>query len=165
MKPLSVYISEYRKQIEKGDIKVAYKKLMEYMMELRNHLKNKYPYYSVSGNLYFGYMDMTYFSVVPKSLKDKKLKIAVVFIHDKISFEVWLSGINKQIQLIFWKKLKETGFDKYRIPLTIKGKDSIVEFDLVNQPDFDNLTKLTEQIEKGTIKFIQDIETYLSKLN
>ena len=165
MKPLNVYINEYRKQIEKGDIKVAYRKLMEYMMELRNHFIKKYPDYSVSGNLYFGYMDMTYFSVVPKSLKDKKLKIAVVFIHDKIGFEVWLSGINKQIQLIFWKKLKETGFDKYRIPSTIKGKDSIAEFDLVNQPDFDNMTKLTEQIEKGTIKFIQDIETYLSRLN
>lgn len=165
MKPLNVYISEYRKQIEKGDIKVAYRKLMEYMMELRNHFKNKYPDYSVSGNLYFGYMDMTYFSVVPKSFKDKRLKIAIVFIHDKIGFEVWLSGINKQVQSNFWKKFKEIGLDKYRIPLKIKGKDSIIEFDLVNQPDFDNLTKLTEQIEKGTINFIQDIKTYLSRLN
>ncbi len=161
MKTLNDYITEYRKQIEKGDIKLAYRELMEYMMELKNYFKNKYPDYSVSGSLYFGYMDMTYFSVVPKSLKDKKLKIAIVLIHDKIGFEVWLSGVNKQIQVDFWNIFKKSGLDKYRIPSEIKGKNSIVEFDLVNQPDFDNLAMLTEQIERGTVNFIKDIEGYL----
>lgn len=55
--------------------------------------------------------------------------------------------------------------DKYRIPSEIKGKDSIVEFDLVNKPDFDDLVKLTEEIERGTVNFIKDIESYLSKHN
>ena len=38
-------------------------------MELRTQLKNKYPDYFVSGSIYYGYMDMTYFSFFPESLK------------------------------------------------------------------------------------------------
>jgi hypothetical protein len=58
-------MNEYRKQLEKGAIIKAYKGLMEYIMDLRMHLKNKYPDYFVSGSIYFGYMDMTYFSFFP----------------------------------------------------------------------------------------------------
>ena len=43
MKSFHEYIDEYRKQLEKGDIKEAYKGLMEYINDLRLHLKNKYP--------------------------------------------------------------------------------------------------------------------------
>ena len=43
MKSFNEYINDYRKQLEKGDIKVAYKSLMEYIMNLRIHFKGKYP--------------------------------------------------------------------------------------------------------------------------
>jgi hypothetical protein len=55
-------MNEYRKQLEKGAIQEAYKGLMEYILALRTHFKNKYPDYFVSGSIYYGYMDMTYFS-------------------------------------------------------------------------------------------------------
>jgi len=71
------YMSEYRKQMQKGDIQEAYKRLMEYIM---NHFKNKYPDYFVSGSIYYGYMDMTYFSFIPDSLKQKKLK-QLIYLH------------------------------------------------------------------------------------
>lgn len=163
MKSFNEYINEYRKQIEKGDIIEAYKELMEYMMNLRMHFKNKYPDYFVSGNLYFGYMDMTYFSFIPESLKSKKLRIAIVFVHDKIRFEVWLAGYNKQIQTKYWKLFKESGWKKYHIPSTTKGVDSIMEYILADNPDFNDLDSLTAQIEKGTLIFIEDVMTFLSK--
>ena len=163
MKSLNEYINEYRKQIEKSDIKEAYKGLMQYIMDLRLHLKSKYPEYFVSGSIYQGYMDMTYFSFIPKSLKSKKLRIAIVFIHDTIRFEVWLAGYNKQIQAKYWKLFKESDWKKYRIPLTIKGVDSILECNLVDNPDFNDLDNLTNQIERGTMQFIKDVETFLSK--
>ena len=156
-------MTEYRKQIEKGDIKEAYKGLMEYIMDLRTQFKNKYPEYFVSGRIYYGYLDMTYFSFFPESLKSKKLKIAIVFSHDAFRFEVWLSGYNKQIQTKYWNLFKESGWNKYRIPSTIKGIDSIVEYILFDNPDFNDLDKLTKQIEKGTLKFIKDVEEFLSK--
>jgi len=163
MKPFHEYMNEYRKQMEKGDIKEAYRGLMEYIMELRTYFNKKYPDYFVSGSIYQGYMDMTYFSFIPESLKSKKLRIAIVFCYDTFRFEVWLAGYNKQIQTKYWKLFKESDWNKYRIPSTTKGVDSIVEFTLVENPDFRDLDTLTKQIERETLKFIKDIEDFLLK--
>jgi hypothetical protein len=137
--------------------------LMQYIMDLRLHFKNKYPNHIVSGSIYYGYMDMTYFSFFPEPLKNRGLKIAIVFIHEKIRFEVWLAGYNKQVQRQYWRLFKESGWNKYHIPSTIQGIDSIIEFTLVDNPDFNNLDTLIKQIEKGTLNFIADIEDFLSK--
>jgi hypothetical protein len=162
MKPFQDYMNEYQKQIQKGDIQQAYKGLMEYIMELRTYFKSKYPEYFVSG-MYYGYMDMTYFSFIPKSLKNKKLKIAIVFCHETFRFEVWLAGYNKQIQTKYWKLIKEKSRAKYRIPTTTQGVDSILEGTLVDNPDFNNTDTLTKQIETGALRFITDVEDLLSK--
>jgi hypothetical protein len=163
MESLPEYISEYKKQLEKGYIQKAYKGLMEYIMDLRTHFKNKYPDYFVSGNIYYGYMDMTYFPFIPKSLKDRNLKIAIVFIHDTFRFEAWLSGYNKNVQTEYWELFKENNWKKYHIVSTTKGVDSILEHTLVDNPDFSDLDTLTKKIEKGTLNFINDIEEFLSK--
>lgn len=163
MKPFHEYMSEYRKQLAKGDIREAYRGLMEYMMGLRTHFEEKYPDHFVSGSIYYGYMDMTYFAFVPESLQRRKLKAAIVFVHDTFRFEVWLAGSNRQVQAKYWKLFKESGWDKYHIPSTIKGADSIVEHVLVEDPDFSDLDSLTEQIENGTLKFIRGIEEFLSQ--
>jgi len=163
MESFHEYIAEYRKQLEKGNIKKAYEGLIRYIMDLRMYFKNKYPDYFVSGSIYHGYMDMTYFSFFPESLKLRKLKIAIVFIHDTFRFEVWLAGYNKQTQTKYWKLFKESNWNKYHVPSTIKGVDSIIECVLVNEPNFSDLNALTKQIEKGALKFIIDIENFLSK--
>ena len=163
MEPFNQYMIAYRTQLKKGDIQKAYKGLMEYIMELRTYLKNRYPDYNVSGSIYYGYMDMTYFSFFPESLKRLKLKTGIVFIHEPVRFEVWLFGYNKNIQNKYWKLIKESGWDKYRIPSTIKGVDSIMEHVLEENPDFSDLDALTRQIEKGTLKFIKNVENFLSK--
>lgn len=154
------YMDEYRKEMKKGVVRKAYKSLMDYIMDLRTHFKNNYPEYFVSG-LYYGYMDMTYFSFSPESLKDRKLKIAIVFIHDTVRFEVWLSGQNKQIQTEYWKLFKENHWDKHPIVPTIEGVDSIIEEILVPNPDFRDLDALTKEIEGGALKFIKDVEEFL----
>jgi hypothetical protein len=156
------YMHEYRKQLEKGAIQKAYKGLMEYIMDLRTHFKNKYPDYVVSG-IYYGYMDMTYFAFFPESLKTRNLKVAIVFIHDICRFEVWLAGVNKQVQQKYWKLFKESDWNKYHIVSTTKGVDSIIESILVDNPDFSDLDTLTNQIERETLVFIMDVEGFLSK--
>jgi hypothetical protein len=163
MKSLQENMIEYKKQLEKGIIQKAYQGLMEYMMSLKNHFTNKYPDFSVPGSIYYGYMDMTYFSILPKSLKDRDLKIAIVFLYDTFRFEIWLSGKNKQVLSKYWKVFKKSNWDKYKIVEPVKGVDSIVEHVLVDNPDFSNLDDLTKQIDKGTLIFIKDIESLLSK--
>ena len=157
------YMAEYKKQLEKGAIKEAYKGLMEYIMDLRTYFQKKYPDYFVSGSIYYGYMDMTYFSFFPGSLKQRKLKIAIVFIHETCRFEVWLAGYNKQVQSKYWKMFKDAHWNKYDIVPTTKGVDSILEYVLVGDPDFSDLDALTKQIERATLKFIKDVESFLSR--
>ena len=60
-------MNELRMQLRTGAIQKAYKTLLGYMMDLRIHFQNRYPSFSISG-LYQGYMDMTYFAIVPPSL-------------------------------------------------------------------------------------------------
>lgn len=163
MESLSEFISEYKKQLEKGYIQKAYKGLMSYIMALRTYFQDKYPDYFVSGNIYYGYMDMTYFSFSPQSLKERNLKVAIVFNHEAFRFEVWLSGYNRNVQKQFWKLFEESGWKKYRIVPQDKGVDSVLEYTLADNPDFSDTDKLTSVIEKGTLDFIKDIEDFLSK--
>jgi hypothetical protein len=132
-------------------------------MELKSYLKNKYPDYLVSGSIYTGYMDMTYFSFFPESIKRLKLKTGIVFLHEAFRFETWLFGYNKKVQAKYWGLIRDSAWNKYRIPSTIKGADSIMEHTLVDNPDFKDLDTLTKQIEKGALNFINDVESFLSK--
>ena len=161
MKALNDYVEEYKKQLEKGDIQKAYRSIMDFMMNLRTYFEKKYSEYYVSGSIYYGYMDMTYFSFTPEALKEKKLKIAIVFIHESVSFEVWLSGYNKSIQEKYWKYFKEKKMKKYHVPEDIKGKDCIVEYKIKEKADFNDLNKLTSKIEKEALSFVKDMIAFL----
>jgi hypothetical protein len=162
MKQLQENMAEFRKQLAMGAIQKAYQGLIEYMLSLRNHFLNKTDY-SAPGNLYTGYMDMTYFSILPKSFKDRDLKIAIVFLYDAFRFEIWLSGKNKQVLAKYWKIITQSRWDKYKVVEPVKGVDSVLEHILVDDPDFSDLGALTKQIEQGTLEFIQDIESFLAK--
>jgi hypothetical protein len=157
------YMNEYKKQLEKGAIIQAYRGLMDYFNGLRLHFEKKYPDHPASGSVYYGFMDMTYFAIFPKSLKRRKLKIAIVFVYDTFRFEVWLSGNNRKVQAEYWKLINESGWKKYNLSPLAKGIDSILDYILVDNPDFNDLDVLTKQIENGTMKFTKDVENFLSK--
>jgi hypothetical protein len=107
-------------------------------------------------------MDMTYFPLFPKSLKRRKLEIAIVFFHETFAFEVWLSANNKRIQKEYWKLFTDSCWNKYKIASIGPGIDSIIEYTLAEDPDFRNLDALTKLIERGTLKFTRDVESFLS---
>jgi hypothetical protein len=162
MRSFQESINEYKKQLKKGIIQEAYQGLMEYMMGLRTYFQKKYPDYFVSGSVYYGFMDMTYFAIIPEALKQLKLKIAIVFVYDTFRFEVWLSGANRQVQKKYWELIKDSGWNKYKIvSQDVKGVDSILEHVLVDDPDFSDLDALTKQIEKATLNFTRDVENFL----
>ena len=156
------YMTEYKKQLKKGNIQEAYQGLMDYFRDLRSYLKYKHPEYSISSSIYYGYMDMTYFSFFPKTFKRRNLKIAVVFIHDVFRFEVWLAGVNRDVQAKYWKLLKENNWNKHHISSNPRGVDYILDHILIDDPDFSDLDTLTKQIERGTLDFIRDVEDFLS---
>ncbi|MDY8136176.1 DUF7000 family protein [Aquimarina sp. 2201CG5-10] len=161
MKSFNEYIEIYQKQLEKGDIKEAYTRLMTYMRELKTHFATQYLDYNISNNVYQGVMDISYFSITSNALKNKKLKVAIIFNHNEIRFEAWLAGYNKQIQAKYWKIFKDTSFAKYRLTDDIKQHISILEHVLIDNPDFNNLETLTKEIERETLEFISQIENEL----
>jgi hypothetical protein len=163
MQPFQNYLNEYKKQLKKGAVKEAYKGLMQYFSNLRLHLKSKYPDYFLSGSIHFGQMDYTYFYFFPKTLKQQKLKIVIIFIHDTFTIQVMLAGYNKNAQAKYWKLFKENNWTKYPLTPTLKGVEYITEFTITDNPDFSNLNALTNQIETGTLTFIKDIENFLIK--
>jgi hypothetical protein len=162
MDPFSEQMLEYQKQIKRGVIQQAYRGLMSYLSSLRTYLAQNNPNYYVS-SLYFGYMDMTYFSFTPPSLKKEKLKIAIVFLHESCRFETWLAANNKKVQTKYWQFFKALGWGKYPIVTTPQGEDAILTLTLIEKPDFSNLNGLTEKIEEKVLAFIADVEAILSE--
>ena len=162
MRPFPESMDEFKRQLKKGFLQEAYQGMMGYFRDLRTHFKKAYPDYSVPSNIYYGYMDMTYFSVIPDSLKRRKLKIAIVFVYDNFRFEAWLSGANRNVQAEYWKLLKESGWDKYHYASNPRTEDFVIGHILVSNPDFRDLDDLTAQIEAGTLEFIKDVEGFLS---
>jgi hypothetical protein len=96
-------------------------------------------------------MDMTYFAVVPPSLRRRKLKVAIVFLHEAFRFEVWLAASNKRVQTHYWKLITENNWMQYRVAPTTRGVDAMLESILTDTPDFRDLPALTADIERGTL--------------
>lgn len=163
MDTLNNQIQEYRIQLSKGQIQKAYKGIMTFMSGLCTYLESSYPDYTASA-LYFGYMDMTYFAFTPPDLKIKKLKIAIVYLHEKGVFEVWLAGNNRRIQAEYIKFMSCKNIGQYKLSQVLPGVDSIIESILVDKPDFDHPLELKRQIEKKTIDFVNDISSMLDEL-
>ena len=133
---------------------------MTFMSDLKAYLERKYPDYT-AGALYFGYMDMTYFAFTPSGLRNRKLKIALVYIHEECKFEGWLAANNRQIQAEYVALLSniDCGFTVCKLK---PGVDSIIAVTIVEQPDFDNPEELKKVIESKTIEFSQAIVSLLS---
>jgi len=156
-------VKDYNALLIEGDIRIAYRGLMEYMQGLRTFFYNKYSSDYFIGSLYQGYMDMTYFSFTPKILKKEALKIAIIFQHEELYFEIWLAGQNKQVQKKYLNVFQNNGFSTYHVPLDINEGFSIVDTILVDKPDFNKPDVLTANIEKGTLNFINDIMRVLRR--
>jgi hypothetical protein len=161
MQSIQEDMNELRGQLQSGSIQRAYRALLRYMMDLRTHFMSRYPKYSVSG-LYQGYLDMTYFAVVPPSFKPRGLKIAIVFNYGAFRFEAWLAATNRQVQWKYWEMFRDTRWAAYRVVAPASGVDSIIECDLADEFDIGDLDTLTSEIEKKATKFKKDVEKALS---
>lgn len=163
MATLQENMNEYKSQLRRGAIQAAHRGLMEYMLSLRTHFSNTYPQSGVSGSLYYGSMDMTFFSIQPPAFKQRNLKVVVVFTYENFRFEAWLAGANKQVQKKYWQLFKQSTHHPFQLVTSIQGADAILEQVLVAEPNFDDLPELTHQLEIGTRAFIQELEQYLAK--
>lgn len=162
MENLNKYVSIYKEQLKKGDILIAYNELVKFVMKLRvDFIKRLSDEYSFAGILH-GYMDYTYFYYSNDFLKSKNLKFGLVLNHLEMRFEIWLLGNTIPIQKKYWELLKTT---KWNQGNTEMPKYSIFETILVEDPDFNDLSTLTELIESKMSKVSDEILDYLKKID
>ena len=152
MKTLNKLIEEYTQQLRLGEIQIAYSGILAFIGKLRTAFIKKYPHYDVS-NIYQGYLDMSYFSFSTKPLKDNGLKIAIVYLHEKESFEVWLSARNRDIARTHQSILDSLSAEK-NVFHDSNNQDAIAECVLTCTPDFEDPALLINCIDQGVEKFV-----------
>ena len=161
MKTLNDYVALYKDQLEKGDIQKAYFGLMQSIMAIKSYLSKHLSHKFSFGNMSQGYMDFTYFYYFNEFLRKRKLRFGVVLNHEKMRFEIWLMGQNADIQNEYWNILKSSPWNKNTIT---RPKYSVLEVVLVDNPDFNNLDILVEEIKNKVNELSDEVITYLNTL-
>lgn len=156
MKNLNQLIVEYTNHLRQGEIQVAYKGILAFIGKLKADYIRKHPSYDI-GSVYQGYMDMTYFSLSTDQLKEKGLKIAIVYLHEKGAFEVWLSARNRDIAKKYESVFSRSVLNNKTMFHDNANQDAIIECTLTSTPNFENQDSLIDSIEQGVEKFIMAI--------
>lgn len=158
MKDFNKYVTLYKDALEEGYIPKAYIGLLKYVSNLKTHFEKTYRDKFSCGNVFPGFMDYTYFYFYNDYLRAHKLRFGIVFNHKKVRFELWLMGQNREIQKEYWQLLKSTKWNDGR---ATKPRYSELEIVLVNNPNFDQLDNLTNNIQKEIDKCVPEILEFL----
>ncbi|HSI66435.1 MAG TPA: hypothetical protein VK947_03405 [Planococcus sp. (in: firmicutes)] len=160
LKNVNQLIKDYTGHLQQGEIQAAYKVILEFIGKLRSDFIKKYPDNNI-GNMYQGYMDMTYFSLTTESLKDKGLKIAIVYLHEKGAFEVWLSARNRDTAKKYEAIINSDISDEINVFHDKANRDAIIECTLTATPNFEDQALLTAIIDQGVKKFVQAVSSHI----
>ena len=155
----------YQQLLQETDIQKAYKEVLAFIRKVQVYIKNTYPEFEVSKNLYEGYLDLSFFTFTTKKLKSKDFKIVIVFLHKEMKFEGWLSAKTKSTIANYNEKFSQYDISKYSLSSSNKKSIAILETTLVQFPNFDNNEELLSQIETNIIRFISDVEYFLTENN
>ena len=154
-------ISLYKEQVGKSEFQKAYMFLLKYLMHVKTGFEKAFPKEYSCGNISPGYMDFSYFSFSDDYLQGKKLRFGIALNHVEMRFELWLLGQNKEIQNRYWDILKTSPWNQGR---TTKPQYSELEIVLVDNPDFEDIDKLTTAIVNSAAEEADRVIEYLKKL-
>ncbi|WIV96326.1 DUF7000 family protein [Kinneretia aquatilis] len=147
-------IPAYKSAFSSGELQRTYQDLVGVVQNLRTEFSKRYETeFSVAAILH-GYIDFTYFYLQNEYLKRKRLKLALVFNHHNVSFELWLLGQTKDVQIQYWNKLRGA---KWVNPETMPAYSVFEAPLLAAAPDFDDVAKLTETVCSQFELLLQEI--------
>ena len=139
---LNAQIPAYKKAFASGEIQKTYQSLVGIVQNLRTEFHKIYKGKFSVANVLHGYIDFTYFYLQTDYLKKQRLKLAIVFNHQQVHFELWLLGQTKDVQIDYWEKLKDVKWVKE----DVMPEYSIFEIVMLANPQFDNYKKLSDSI-------------------
>ena len=163
MASLQQSFCRYTASLSDGELQRAYKGILTYMSSLQTQLSERFPA-CAGGALYQGYLDMTYFALTPPELREKKLKIALVYLHSEARFELWLAANNRALQAEAAKRLSALPLGNYHVTAPAPGVDAIIETIALDSPNFDFQDQMTETLSSAFASFAADMLKLAAKL-
>jgi hypothetical protein len=100
-----VLLNHYTHCIQSGLPKIGYRLIISLFNELQAELQLRFPQAKITA-LHQGYPDMSYAALAFKAFEPLGLKLAVVYLHRKNSFEFWLAARNRSMQDTWREKLR-----------------------------------------------------------
>ena len=146
------YIEEYKNIIENTNLQKGYQEIIKLFRYLKIYFEKEMPEFKFTSNIVENNMDYSYFQFTNDKLRENKLKIVFVFIHKDFKFQIWLSGINRNIQEKYFNIYKNT---KYNLSIDPNKTDYILYKDL--NFNYNNLEQSLICLKKEVYSFINDI--------
>jgi len=151
------YINEYKRLLQTTNLKKGYQEFVQFFRSLRTFLQKELPEYTFTGNIVENNMDYSYFQFTNEGLKSKGLKIVVAFVHGDFDYQIWLSGLNRQIQRKHYEDLKDK-----RHPYTLTDNpnktDYILKMQLIDGCNYNNPEETLKTIKGNAVEFVCEVE-------
>lgn len=151
------YINEYKKLIQTTNLQKGYQEFIRFFRNLRTYLQKEMPEYAFTGNIVENNMDYSYFQFTNDLLKSKGLKIVIAFVHVDFVYEIWLSGLNREIQRKHYEVLHGTNHS-YTLTDNPAKTDYIQKTQLANDCNYNDIEELFHTIKENALKFIHEVE-------
>lgn len=154
----SKYLKEYENIMKSTNLQRDYQEFIKFFRYLKIYLEKEMQKYKFTGNIVENNMDYSYFQFSDETLKSKGLKIVIVFVHKTCNYEVWLSGINRNVQVKYHKELMDSD-NKYTLTSDPTRLDYILKHIIISNSDYSNIDSLLNEIKSETLNFIEDIQS------
>lgn len=151
-------LSEYKELLQTTNLRECYQEFIKLFRYIRVSLEKSMPEYKFQGNIVENGMDYSYFLFTNKNLKEKGLKMAVVFVHSNFQFEVWLSGYNRNYQSKYYDLLKGKNIP-FELTDNPTQKDYILRVTLEGSVDLSDVSFLIKEIKSISNKLLMFVET------
>lgn len=146
------------------NVQEIYKEIILYMRSLRQYFLKRDKSFRIGG-LYEGLMDMTYFSIATDMLLQKKLKLALVFVHGKGSLELWISGQNREVMKKYRTYFSvDSGFSSPAFHEK-DNEDALLEFTLAEGKELPKKEDAFQVIQPVVKEILEQMETLLSSMD
>ncbi len=156
MKINSNYINEYKKIIQSTNLQKGYQEFVKFFRSLRTYLAGNLSEYKFTGNIVENNMDYSYFQFTNDELQSKGLKFVIAFTHNKFEYEIWLSGMNRKIQISYHDRLSRTKHT-YTMSPDPNRFDYILKDKLFDKVNYDDCEKLFDDAKNNIQAFAKKI--------
>ncbi|MBN1373757.1 hypothetical protein JW962_00235 [Candidatus Dojkabacteria bacterium] len=164
MKINTKFIEDYKKIIQTTNLQKGYQEFVKFFRGFRTYLADNLTEYKFTGNIVENNMDYSYFQFSSDALQSKGLKFVIAFIHDKFEYEIWLSGMNRKIQISYHGKLIKVKH-KYTMSPDPNRFDYVLKERLFDKVNYDDCEKLFNIATDNVKTFTQEITKLIFEVN